>query len=87
MIILRAVNVASDGWLLYDTERETFNVMDSILKPHDSAAEYSNAAFKLDILSNGFKLRSSDNAVNGTSYDPYIYMAWGDVPFKYNNTR
>ena len=36
--------------------------------------------------SNGFKLRSSDNAVNGTSYDPYIYMAWADVPFKYNNT-
>ena len=86
MIILRAVNVASDGWLIYDTARETFNVMDSILKPHDSAAEYSNAAFKLDTFSNGFKLRSSDNAVNGTSYDPYIYMAWGDVPFKYNNT-
>jgi len=87
MIILRAVNVASDGWLMYDTARETFNVMDSVLKPHDTATEYSNSAFRLDVLSNGFKLRSSDNAVNGTSYDPYIYMAWGDVPFKYNNTR
>ena len=86
ILIIRVLNVASDGWLMYDTERETFNPLDTILKPHDTAAEYSNAAFTLDILSNGFKLRSSDNAVNGTSYDPYIYMAWGDVPFKYNNT-
>ena len=86
ILIIRVLNVASDGWLMYDTERETFNPLDTILKPHSDAAEYSNAAFTLDIVSNGFKLRSSDNAVNGTSYDPYIYMAWGDVPFKYNNT-
>ena len=86
ILIIRVLNVASDGWLMYDTERETFNTLDTILKPHSDAAEYSNAAFTLDILSNGFKLRSSDNAVNGTSYDPYVYMAWGDVPFKYNNT-
>ena len=86
ILIIRVLNVASDGWLMYDTERETFNPLDTILKPHSDAAEYSNAAFTLDIVSNGFKLRSSDNAVNGTSYDPYIYMAWGDAPFKYNNT-
>ena len=86
-IILRAVNVASDGWLAYDTAREPFNVMDSVLQLHLSSAEYSNAAFRLDVLSNGFKLRSADNAVNGTSYDPYIYFAWGDVPYKYNNAQ
>ena len=86
ILIIRVLNVASDGWLMYDTERETFNPLDTILKPHSDAAEYSNAAFTLDIVSNGFKLRSSDNAVNGTSYDPYIYMAWGAAPFKYNNT-
>ena len=86
ILIVRPLNVASDGWLMYDTERETFNSLDTILKPHSDAAEYSNAAFTLDIISNGFKLRSSDNAVNGTAYDPYIYMAWGDVPFKYGNT-
>ena len=86
ILIIRVLNVASDGWLMYDTERETFNPLDTILKPHSDAAEYSNAAFTLDIVSNGFKLRSSDNAVNGTSYDPYVYMAWGDKPFKYNNT-
>lgn len=86
LLILRAINVASDGWLMYDTARETVNPLNSVLKPHDEAAEYTATAFNLDILSNGFKLRSSDNAVNGTSYDPYIYMAWADVPFKYNNT-
>ena len=86
ILIIRVLNVASDGWLIYDTARETFNPLDTVLQPHLSSAEYSNSAFTLDILSNGFKLRSSDNAVNGTSYDPYIYMAWGDVPFKYNNT-
>ena len=85
ILIIRVLNVASDGWLLYDTERETFNPLDTVLKPHDEAADYSASAFRVDILSNGFKLRSSDNAVNGTSYDPYVYMVWGDVPSKYNN--
>ena len=85
ILIIRVLNVASDGWLIYDTERETLNPLDTVLKPHDTASDYSNSAFTLDILSNGFKLRSSDNAVNGTSYDPYIYMAWGDSSFKYQS--
>ena len=39
-----------------------------------------------DILSNGFKLRSENGTLNHPSGNKFIYMAWGDVPFKYNNT-
>jgi hypothetical protein len=35
-------------------------------------------------LSNGFKCRTSDGEIN--SAETFIYGAWGDVPFKYNNT-
>ena len=35
-------------------------------------------------LGNGFKMRTSGGSLNGTG--DFIYAAWGDVPFKYNNT-
>ena len=40
------------------------------------------------LVSNGFKCRAANPTINwgSDSYGPYIYMAWGDVPFKYNNT-
>jgi hypothetical protein len=39
-----------------------------------------------DLLSNGFKLRTTGagrNALDGT----YIYMAFAEMPFKYANAR
>ena len=39
----------------------------------------------IDFTSSGFKVRSSGSGVN-SSGNTMIYMAWGDVPFKYNNT-
>ena len=38
---------------------------------------------ELDILANGFKPRTSNSNINGTN--TYIFGAWADVPFKYNN--
>ena len=43
-------------------------------------------AYQIDFLSNGFKVRTNNAQMNHSSYDPYIYGAWGDVPFKYQNS-
>ena len=39
----------------------------------------------LDLLSNGFKLRVTDDDKNGSG-DPYIYMAFAENPFVGNDS-
>jgi len=77
----------SDGqspWLVWDTARATFNPANNGLAWNDDAAESDYTGYPADILSNGFKLRSSNATINASG--TWIYGAWGDVPFKYNNT-
>jgi hypothetical protein len=76
---------ASGGWIVVDTKRETFNpVGELIVEWNDSYGQFDPAYVNMDILSNGFKLRNTDQKIN--SSHTFMYMAWGDVPFKYNNT-
>jgi hypothetical protein len=78
--------VSGDGWGVWDSERGKFNVIDNILNWHLTNAESSNSAYNIDFVSNGFKIRSNNAQINHTSYDPYVWVAWGDVPFKYSNS-
>ena len=75
-----------ENWVTFDSARNTFNSVDKGLFWNASSAEStgSGSGFDVDFLSNGFKLRCSHDNMNGSS--TYIYGAWGDVPFKYNNT-
>jgi len=76
---------STGDWLVYDTSRDTYNVMPFILLANSSAAESSGNSV-VDALSNGFKLRNTfpdHNASGGT----YIYMAFAENPFKYANAR
>ena len=68
-------------WYVQDTARETHNPTENFLEWNTSDAEQSK---KLDILSNGFKPREDSGRFNDSH--TYVYGAWGDVPFKYNNT-
>jgi hypothetical protein len=75
---------ASNGWFIFDKKRDGFNDQNDTLSWQDTSAE--DNTYKADILSNGFKVRDSNNATN-QSGQTFIYGAWADVPFKYNNTR
>lgn len=74
---------ATNSWFVWDTARTTFNKMNSYLYWDLSNAE--ETGYAIDVLSNGFKLKGQNNATNNNGGD-FIYGAWGDVPFKYNNT-
>ena len=65
---------------MYDHKRPGFNVTDEALHPNSDAVEYDNANANLDILSNGFKLRSTFGWVNQNTHT-YIYMAFAENPF------
>jgi hypothetical protein len=72
------------NWYIWDTSRDTYNVMTLELKPNLSTADDSNT--DIDALSNGFKLRRGgvdQNASGGT----YIYYAVAENPFKLSLAR
>jgi len=66
-------------WALWDAAREPYNVMDANLKPNSSEAENINSAHNLDMLSDGFKLRTTNLARN-ESGATYLYIAFAEAP-------
>jgi hypothetical protein len=79
-ILFKKSSDSGDNWMVYDNKRPGYNVTDQALHPNSSAAEYDNANANIDLLSNGFKLRSSFGWVNQTSHT-YIFMAFAENPF------
>lgn len=86
ILIKKSAGGSNADWHLHDTARDTYNSSNSILLPDSSGAEAVNAAFAIDVLSNGFKLRTSDASTNGPSYS-HIYMAFAESPFRYSLAR
>jgi len=82
MIFVKLVASAGDWWI-QDTGRSTFNVASKYIAWNRSEAEATG--IDVDFLSNGFKIRTSSGDFN-KSNSQILYGAWGDVPFKYNNT-
>jgi hypothetical protein len=71
---------ATDDWVIFDTARDTFNVVNDWLFPNLSNAELTTAGSP-DVLSNGFKLRSTSGATNASGAT-FIYAAFAEHPFK-----
>jgi len=74
----------ADDWVVYDTARSTSNPVQKVLRYETYVAEFDGSGRAIDILSNGFKIRTSNNTINQSN--TFVYGCFGDVPFKYNNT-
>ena len=74
----------NENWLIHDNKRGTINVNQTKLSPNDNSAESSNSAFALDFLSNGFKIRTTDTALN-QSGEVYTYLAIAEHPLVSSN--
>ncbi len=72
----------TQGWQLQDNKRLGYNPDNYLLQPHDSAAE--SALQRIDLLSNGFKVRTTDAGQNASGNN-YIYMAFGQSIVGSNN--
>ena len=70
---------------MFDVKRSPNNTTATVIDPNRSAAETTDTNTQIDILSNGFKLRSSHGTSNAANTD-YIYMAWaehtGETPYQ-----
>jgi hypothetical protein len=83
-VLWKRTEDAGYDWDLYDTARDTHNVAFKELIPNGNGAESSSTVLSLDILSNGFKLRTS-NGNGNDSGKPYIYMAFAEEPLVANS--
>jgi len=70
---------SSTNWEMFDNKRVGYNQSNWHLKPNSSDAE-DVGTVRLDILSNGFKIRTTGSNLN-TSGNNYIYMAFAENPF------
>ena len=77
---------SADDWVVFDTSRNTYDVMNSTLFPNGSYSETTDSNRMIDTLSNGFKIRSSPVYINASG-GTYIYAAFAENPFKYANAR
>jgi len=82
--ILTKNSSAASHWYIYDAVRNTFNVVDKLLYPNLINAEDTHTFG--DILSNGFKIRSTDGGMNGSG-NTIVYAAFAEFPFKYTLAR
>ena len=73
-----------EEWTLLDNKRLGFNIDNNYVYPNQNYAEMT--ADRLDILSNGFKLRSATGELN-TSSANMIYMAFAEHPFVTEGTK
>jgi len=65
-------------WIVVDNKRNGFNIDTPFLAPNSSAAE--DASPTLDLLSNGFKLRSTEFPTNADGKS-ILYAAFAESPF------
>lgn len=76
---------AGHNWSLFDAARNTYNPANLELFTNTADADTTAAARKIDILSNGFKVRQADSGINAT--ETLIFAAFAEAPFKYANAR
>jgi hypothetical protein len=76
-VLIKVTNIGTTNWIVFDSVRQTYNVIGPWLMPSATNAEI--VSDYIDFLSNGFKLRVSNNLVNGSG--TYIFAAFAEHPF------
>ena len=71
---------------MFDNKRDTYNVTENFFEANSSDAEKTSASQKVDFLSNGFKMRATGAASNGSG-STYIYMSFASEPFTTSTTN
>ena len=75
-ILLKTSTIAGNDWHIFDSKRIGYNESNYSLKPNSTATEVTS--LNIDLLSNGFKLRGTQNDINGSG--TYIYAAFAAAP-------
>ena len=77
--------IVTGNWRVQDTARSSFNVAAKVLMPNSNAPEDTYASTGIDILSNGFKMRTTGTEFNQQT--TFVYLCFSENPFKYATAR
>jgi len=69
-----------NNWYVFDTKRNPFNLTTKKLRPDTSGTEDDNTSKAIDIISNGYKIKTADEEFN-ESGQTYVFMAFAENPF------
>ena len=83
LLWIKNTSTTDTDWIIIDSQRQTSNLSTMTKMYINSSSSESTIGVdvqnNLDLLSNGFKLRDSNNRVNASN-DVYIYFAWAEAP-------
>lgn len=82
LVIIKNYGNSGYEWRMVDNKRSPVNEVDKFIFPNLSNAEFNGAGTSQDIdfLSNGFKIRTNNTALNGDGHK-YVYFCWAENPF------
>ena len=80
-VLTKAIDGGAENWFVYDNGRSPFNVRGKYLTVDGTGGNSNSDAY--DFLSNGFKLKTSANALNGSR--KFSYMAFAEAPLVGSN--
>ena len=84
-VLSKCTSHSGENWNINDSKRPGTNVIQNALLPDSTAAEVTASFQALDILSNGFKWRGTNDRVNASG-KTYLYMAIAENPFVANDS-
>jgi|TARA_Y100000033_G_scaffold45898_1_gene49797 hypothetical protein len=77
---------STGGWSVWDTARDADNAASKNVWWDDAYYEIDSSQYKIDILSNGFRMRSG-HAERNASGGTYVWLAFAESPLKYARAR
>jgi hypothetical protein len=80
-LMIKAVSGITGNWVIFDTERDTDNPAITQLWSNLSSSESALSGQPVDILSNGFKIRTNDSAMNYNTSSTYLFVSFAEHPF------
>ena len=79
-VLWKRITTAGGHWGVIDSGRNTYNLANLSILANAADGDATNVQV-LDLLSNGFKIRTSDGGQN-LNADSFIYMAFAENPFR-----
>ena len=77
-ILFKRYTGSTASWAIYDKARDPFNAAENMMLVESTAGD--NVGNKVDILSNGVKIRGTSGAYNGSGNE-YLVLAFAEHPF------
>ena len=83
MVIVKDTNNNEDWWMV-DYKRSAYNPTDKIITPDQNIAEVQDTGYFGDMVSNGFKMKSTNVSFNASG-NYFTYLAFAEFPLVSSN--